>query len=73
MNFADARATLRKMAKGRRYHTFEHHTLKIIIWPEEVDKKPDYEVYISGHGTGIGKSWKEAFDKLREEMVGNEG
>ncbi len=67
MNFADARATLRKMAKG------EYHTLTVSIWPARLDWKSDYQVYISGYGFGKGRSWKQAFDKLRLKMVGKDG
>ncbi len=67
MNFADARATLNKMTKG------EYRSLTVTEWPAKLDMKPEYKIYTHGHGSHEGKSWKEAFDKLREEMLGNEG
>lgn len=63
MNFKDARATLKKIAKGK-YHSLE---MRVTIYSSGTVEK-QYGVYIDGYDWHYAKFWKRAFAMLREEI-----
>lgn len=67
MNFKDAYATLKKIARGKYHSLSQKRTIFSDAGGGQVENS--FGVYIDGYDWHYAKSWKRAFALLREEMI----